>query len=257
MNISLQVDPKKTAKIMFSIIAILLFLHSLYVFTLLVYGYKLRHIFQFFDLNSEGNLPTMYQVGALIISALLLTVVGYVKKTQKDKYTIHWFGLGAIFFFLAYDEASKMHERLNVITRAYLPESSMDFLYFAWVIPYAVLALTIAFIYLKFLLNLPKRTALLFIFSGAVFVTGALGFEMLTSYYRGVGFTIQLVLTIEETLEMTGIVFFIYSILDYIKINFGSPINIATFNHNGNTADLKTDFNSNTFPKRQEPVHIK
>jgi hypothetical protein len=197
------------------------------MFSQLVYGASLKPVLQMFDLNSEGNFPTLYQVGALITTSMLLFFVGMIKKRQRDKYAIHWMVLGGIFFLMSYDEASQMHERLNAVTRSFLPESSMDFLFFAWVIPYAILALTIGFIYIRFLMNLPKRTAILFIIAGAIFVTGAIGLEMVTSYYRGVVLVIHMVVTIEETLEMLGIVFFIYAILDYIKNNIGANINLV------------------------------
>lgn len=226
MNTSLIINPRKVAKILLSIIAVLFVFHLMYVFTQLVYGYKLREFFKMFDFNSEGNLSTMYQVGALVITSFLLFFVGFIKKRENDKFAVYWLALGGIFFFMSFDEAAKMHERLNVVTRAMLPESSLDFLYFAWVIPYAILVLFVGIVYIRFLLNLPKRTAILFLVSGAIYVTGAIGFEMLTSYYRGPGFIIQLVITIEETMEKLGIVFFIYSILDYIKYNIGATINI-------------------------------
>jgi hypothetical protein len=206
-----------------------------------------------FDFNSEGNLPTMYSVGALVIASILLFFVGFIKRRQKDKFALHWLFLGSIFFFMSYDEAAKMHERLNEITRSFLPESSMDFLYFAWVIPYAILALAIGIIYLQFLKNLPKRTALLFIAAGATFITGALGFEMLTSYFRGVGFTIHLIITIEETLEMLGIILFIYAILDYIKNNIGETLQLTSTE--ANQEEITTQ--KPIFKVRKEPVNIK
>lgn len=223
MSTSITLNPLKTAKFLLSIIAVLFALHLMFVFTQLVYGYQLRHIFKMFDFNSEGNFPTMYSVFAILFAALLLLFVGFIKRKKREKFAIQWLALGAIFLFMAYDEAAKMHEQLNTATRSILPESSRDFLYFAWVIPYAILALIVGISYFKFLVNLPKKTAVLFVAAGATYITGALGFEMLTSYFRYEGgYMIHLVITIEETLEMLGIVLFIYSILDYIKGDEGS-----------------------------------
>jgi uncharacterized membrane protein len=151
-----------------------------------------------------------------------------LKDKKQSKY---WLILGIIFLLMAYDEASQMHERLNHITRDLLPESSMDFLYFAWVIPYAIVVILIGIYFLRFLKSLPSRTRNLFIAAGAIFVTGALGFEMLTSYYRGgTDFRIHLVILIEESMEMLGIVFFIYAILDYIKRFIGKYISLNVIN---------------------------
>ena len=129
-----------------------------------------------------------------------------------------------IFLFMSVDEMLELHERLIEPLRGAL-ETSGAF-YYAWVIPYGMAVGVIGAIYLKFLLHLPRRTAIGFIVSGAVFVTGAIGFEMLSgvifeqngskdAYY-------VFVQTIEEMLEMVGIAMFIYAITDYIAGEFGS-----------------------------------
>lgn len=231
MKNSIFINPEKVAKYQLMIISILLIGHFMYLFTILVKGYKFHHITQFFDLNSEGNFPTLYSVMAILFAASLLLLIAYLKWEKDKTQSRSWLVLGIIFLFMAYDEASQMHERLNTITRGFLPESSMDFLYFAWVIPYAIAAIFIGIYFIKFLKSLPSRTRYLFIAAGAIFITGALGFEMLTSYYRGgTDYRIHLVITIEELMEMVGIVVFIYGILDYIKRYMGEFISIKVLN---------------------------
>ena len=95
-------------------------------------------------------------------------------------------------------------------------------------IPYGIALGVFLLFYIKFLLSLPKRIMILFIVSGAIFVAGAIGFEMLASRYFSLygdisGGTMYAVFyTFEEFFEMLGIVIFIYTLLSYIAIQFGS-----------------------------------
>lgn len=63
----------------------------------------------------------------------------------------------------------------------------------------------------------------LFIISGAIFLTGAIGFEMLSarhdSLYGINSITYKAYYTCEEFLEMLGIAIFIYALLRYLTSN--------------------------------------
>ena len=92
---------------------------------------------------------------------------------------------------------------------------------FSWIIPYSFLLLILFVIYYRFLANLPARTRLLFILAAIVFITGALGLEMLGGQHVSVyGFgskEFELVyVTIEESLEMAGLTILIYALCSYI-----------------------------------------
>ncbi|MCI5151354.1 MAG: peptidase M48 Ste24p, partial [Candidatus Electrothrix sp. MAN1_4] len=72
---------------------------------------------------------------------------------------------------------------------------------------------------------LPRKTALLLILSAIIFLTGSVGFDMLGGkeaelhgYYSN---TYMVLSTIEEFLEMSGIVLLIYTLLDYIEQHHG------------------------------------
>ncbi len=162
---------------------------------------------------------------AIFFAAILLFIVGMLKKNQNIKDANFWLALSGIFVFLAYDEAAEVHERFNKSSREVVPEEGYDFLYYAWVIPYAVFALAIAFIFLKFLMRLPRKTAVLFTVAGVIFVIGAIGLELLNSYFfynegeESLG--LHIAFTLEELFEMLSIALFVYAILDYIKTHMG------------------------------------
>ena len=74
-------------------------------------------------------------------------------------------------------------------------------------------------IMLKQLLSLPRRTGLMFALSGVIFVTGAVGVEMISAHYdRLLGrqnWSYTLCYTLEETFEMLGPALFIRTALRY------------------------------------------
>lgn len=76
-------------------------------------------------------------------------------------------------------------------------------------------------VYMKFILNLPSKIRILFIVAGIVYILGAIGVELIGGrYYELYGddnitYTI-IIITIEELLEMAGIVVFIYALSSYI-----------------------------------------
>ncbi len=74
--------------------------------------------------------------------------------------------------------------------------------------------------YSKFVWELPKDTRLRFITAGVIFLVGALGIEMLGAREADLhGYstvTYCLLFTVEEMLEMLGIILFIYALLTHL-----------------------------------------
>ena len=95
------------------------------------------------------------------------------------------------------------------------------FLYWAWVIPGWVFVITVGSFYLRFVLELPKVVRGHVIGAAAVYVTGALVFEMLGGFLYeryGAGVAGDLSTMTEELLEFTGIIWFIYAQLKYLAL---------------------------------------
>ena len=73
---------------------------------------------------------------------------------------------------------------------------------------------------MKFVFNLPSKTRILFLIAGSVYVSGAVGMELIREFYSklyadNITF-VTIIITIEELLEMTGVVIFIYALMSYI-----------------------------------------
>ena len=103
-----------------------------------------------------------------------------------------------------------------------------------WVVPGIAFVLFVLLAYLRFLFHLPRKTRLLFLGAGGLFVAGAIGMEMLAAgldYYilqdareqkemadsMEMNVIYHALVVVEEFLEMLGIVVFVYALLSYIS----------------------------------------
>ena len=125
---------------------------------------------------------------------------------------------------MAFDEGSSIHELLIMPIRGLIGENLPGFLLFTWIIPGIVIILVVAFFYLRFILSLPKQTKVMILISGFIYLGGLIGMEMLGGNYanlKGIhNLPYNIFVTIEESLEMTGLVLFIYALLDYLEKNY-------------------------------------
>ena len=184
-----------------------------------------------FGLNREANVPTFYSTFALLLSSAFLAIIAFAKKKENAPYRLHWKVLSVIFLFLSLDEAAHLHEMTIKPLRSALNASG--FLLYTWVILGIVFSLIVLLAYLRFLADLPRKSRNLFLVAGALFVGGALGMEMISGYYdssyvtqpwthsRFCDFHLNLasLRTVEELLEMLGIVVFIYALMSYISLH--------------------------------------
>lgn len=216
---TIQLTPNSVSKFMLSIIALLALMHitqmSLY------YYFDDEDVFDWIkllDFDYEGNLPSLYSAMALAFSSLLLALITTHHKQAQQPY-LAWLGLALIFLFLALDEGAAIHEKIGDLTEDYVIDTD-GYLYFEWVIPYAILMLVFVISYTRFLFRLPKDIAIQFFIAGTMFLTGAMGLEMLSAQeadtHHTNTVTYSVLYTIEELLEMTAIVVFVNGLLKYI-----------------------------------------
>ncbi|MDJ1505969.1 hypothetical protein [Xanthocytophaga agilis] len=184
-------------------------------------------VYQKFDLDGERNIPSFFSMLLLMTTAVILYMISSIKRKFQLTFRNHWLGLSLIFLFLSMDELISLHEILIDVVR-YIAGSSTGIFFLGWVIPMGFIVICIGFTYLKFLIRLPLRTRLFFIVSACVYLSGTIGMETVGSYYYQVhaeGIGMQLCMTIEESLEMIGIILFIYTLLEYTH-RFLEPLTI-------------------------------
>ena len=228
---------KRITKFLLSIIAWLIFFNL--VERVIVYwlnaNYNTQLISHYFNFDRESNFPSLYSALSLGFCSYLLAIIFIIKKDRKARYVKHWKTLSLIFLFLALDEACSMHELLIPILRGAI--NAKGILYFTWVVPAFFLLILFLIVFRNFIKNLPAKTRTLFILAGTIYVTGALGMELVGGYIAdtiGYNTIYGLASTIEELLEMFGIVIFINGLLSYIQsqlselhfsLSFNSPSN--------------------------------
>ena len=170
-----------------------------------------------FNLVNEANIPAWYSAVALLFSALLLTVVAARERQAGGVDARHWAGLALIFYYLSLDEAAQIREMMKVFDG--LRPTGVFF--YSWILVGGGVVGLLGVLYLGFLTRLPAATRWVFVLAGSLYVTGALGVEMLESRYHYLTHTwtdlpYGLMVGVEETLEMSGIALFIYVISSYL-----------------------------------------
>lgn len=119
------------------------------------------------------------------------------------------------------DEALSFHEMLIDPMRTTFGLSGL--MRFSWVLVGGTFVAAFGLAYVSFLRHLAPVARRQFVLAGAVYVTGVLGFEMISGPFfeaheagRSVAPYLAL-MTIEETLEMTGILLFIRALRNYLQ----------------------------------------
>lgn len=171
-----------------------------------------------FDLKAEQNIPTFFSGCLLILNAGLFAVVWKMLRHSSRRENV-WLLFSALFLFLAFDELFQVHEKLVEPIRSTVDTSGL--LYFAWVLAYGAGLLLLAAIFGSRWWRLEPGLRWWLAASAVVYVTGAVGFEMIggaiyeASNGQG-GALYALAYTVEETLEMVGLVMLTYTLLGWI-----------------------------------------
>jgi len=217
---TIYLQPKIVLVIQFVAILILLSLNLLGLYLSIYTDVVFSKTHRLIDFNQEANIPTFYSALVIFVCSMILFLITALVKLSGAKYW-GWLWLGFIFLFLSIDEAASIHEIFIGITRRTFNLSG--YLSFAWVVPYGLAVIALAILYVPFLRDLPDPTRLLFLLSGAIFIAGAIGMEMIGGK---VGDTVGsegiyvLIYTVEELLEMLGMALFLYALLDYLSKGF-------------------------------------
>lgn len=198
-----------------------------------VFGFNVdpdNHYVRLFDLDVEHNLPSVYSAVTLAASAALFALIA---KGDRDagRGRPAWALMAYIFCFLSADELFSIHEQLIRPMRHMFPSNGL--MHYGWVLPYGIATAGLGLSLIPFLRRLPARTSLLLLLSGAIYVSGAIGLEMVGAWIDGhwgkhcVSYAVEVVF--EESLEMCGIVLLIYTLLDYIRTHLPNLSVRATF----------------------------
>lgn len=176
-----------------------------------------------FNLNNEGNVPTLFEAALMMGCAILLSIIAFDATRRLDRDAWAWCLLAFGFALMFVDELWSFHERLVQPTKQMLHMASFGYFYFAWVVPALALLVTLLVVFAGFLTRLPNTFRMRFLFSGAIFAGGAVGMEMIggrfAEQYGHSNFTYAFIASLEESMEMAGLILFIHSLLDYLGLH--------------------------------------
>jgi len=225
MYFSRSYSTKNITNTLLKTVGVLLFCHIITILVMVSVENKtvLKYMSVFY-FDEERNFPSTFSALIMILTAYLLWEISKQKKEVINKTSKYWKFLSSVFIFLAIDEYTSIHEHAGHILNLF---TDKEFLFRGWYIPVLIIFSGISIFFIKFYFHLPKKTRLQFIFAAAVFITGAVGFELLSAIVledlvEGLNKALFLFvfITLEELLEMLGVIIFIKALLEYLVHNF-------------------------------------
>lgn len=221
----LKVSAADVAKGLLLVVCVLFCMHSigLILESILQYDSRFTRLtIRYFDFNGEENVPAFFSSVNLLAAAFLLYLIYWTNKGKSKRMDRrYWLALAVIFAFMAIDESVQVHEHIAEFVRPRLLSDFNGLLHWSWVVPYTLVVVGVVALFFRWVLALPVITRNLFFLSGSMFVLGALGFEFVEGYlYKQYGLDHiynRVMYTLEELLEMTAVILFIYALLLYLE----------------------------------------
>lgn len=182
----------------------------------------------FFNLDWEGNLPTMYQSFKIVFSGAILfciwLIYKFVIKVKNKKILSFWFGTSILLITMGFDEGAELHESIPQYFRDLLPRfskwyeeifRSIDFESSRWIIYVLIVFLPPVTAWLIYvfptILKRYKKRLLPLIWGVIIFFTGAFVLEFvgtIDDVWRSHWY--ETIMFAEEFLEMVGGSLFVY-----------------------------------------------
>lgn len=199
-------------------IVLVLLAHFGALYLLYTGGQLKRSLARLFLLDWEGNFATFYNFSLFVCAFAATCLAAAVAFRTGNRWRWHWSVLAALMLVLSFDEAARLHESLIPLLADYSWAEGP--LYFGWVVPGAIFVAGFALTYIGFLRAMPRRIGGLMLLSGLCYVAGAIGVEMLGAIQwdanEGRSLAYELTATVEEVLEMSGLVLFTTAVLGWL-----------------------------------------
>jgi hypothetical protein len=228
----IRLSPRSVSLPLLAVFVALLSAHLAFAVLRIVYDrdsvFGLAHEF---DFDREGNIPAWFDALLLAAASVLSFLAARFSAAADLRQVLHWLVIGIAFAFLSFDEIASIHELLKGLGSG----RGMANLG-GWAVLYVPVVVLLGLSFIPFLLRLPRRSALIIVASGLMFVSGAVAMEALGSKLvediAGVPITqvtpeqwlrvrtswsYVLEHTVEESLEMCGLILYIHGVLDYFS----------------------------------------
>lgn len=160
------------------------------------------------SLDGEGTLPAYFSALLLLTAGLLLALQGAVARRTGNPMAWRWLVLSLVVLYLSIDEAGGLHEELGRHFGRLLPDEGLP--RNTWVFLGAAYAAVAAVIGFPLLRQMSTTARWSLVAAGLLFLAGAIGVELLaepfalSTDFQGPFYL--LLVTVEETLEMSAVV---------------------------------------------------
>lgn len=171
-----------------------------------------------FDVNGEGNIPTVWN-GWLLLAVALTCVAITAVRGRSGRLT--WLAAAVAATLMAADEMLRWHEKLRGVGSQLSGGLGVALPTYAWVLPGAVLAVALLLLVLAWVRRLPRPVRTGVLVGAGMFVLGALGVEAASGWVEGssgVGLAYNLLTALEEALEMGGCIIVLAALLGLVLV---------------------------------------
>jgi hypothetical protein len=212
-----QISPPVVARVLIGIVVLLVLVAaSMHVLHFEMGRDTVFGLVRVMDLSREGSLPTWYASTQLATAGALLLIIAVRQRRAGDKHAMAWSVLALGFFIMSLDETALIHERWDRFA-GFVPREGIFF--FRWTAVAIPLCVILFFYFLGLIRSLSARTRNGTILSAAIFLGGAIGMEMITSYGADgnrIGHEADALLNIVENgMELLGIALFIHVLVRF------------------------------------------
>lgn len=182
-------------------------------------------------LDAETSVSTWFSVALLLALAWAFAVVAVLHRAAGAPAGRYWL-LAAVVLYLSVDESVSVHEEFGRVTGQFVSRAELGT--FTWVVPGALLALAVGALLLRTARGLPPRLRRRLLVAGAVYLGAALLLEALSGTTKeavcasgacgeaGVDAPYTVVSTVEECLEMTGVLLALRAALLQLRLSAGA-----------------------------------
>lgn len=173
-----------------------------------------------FELNTQETISTWYTLILFLFAAIFSGFITWDHTERRQPFARHWGYLTIVFVLMCIDEFVMLHNRVLTGVGEFAGGGDGVF-HYAWVIPGLLIVAGFALFFLPFFRKLPRKPLLGIAGGLAIFVTGAVGIEMITGWlisnYDLLVLHVLLLTTVEELTEMIGMCIVIWGLAHYIR----------------------------------------
>jgi hypothetical protein len=183
-------------------------------------------IAEWIDVNAEASIPTWYAAITLMACSVMAAVIAVAARVRGRPYPLQWALVSVGFGLLSLEEILGIHSQATKVLRSVVSITEG----FGYVLVLGVIGLVglaiLAVVFGRFYMDLPSRWRRWFTIGAVIYLIGVFASDLVGDYLftateGETSLLYEFVLTVEEALEMTGVLIFIVLLLEYIRTFVG------------------------------------